>query len=232
MSEFAIALLVFLASHSIPASPGIRRRAVALVGERSYLILYAALSLGLLIWLISAAARAPHVPLWPASLGQYYLPLLAMPPALFLLIGGVLCPNPLSVSFSSRPYDPDRPGVVAITRHPVLWGFALWSLAHVVSNGDLVAVIMFGGFGLFAFAGMWLVDRRKRRALGARWAAIAAGTSIIPLLALLRGAARLEWRSPQLAATILLTVASYAALLWLHPWLFGVDPKLAIPGLH
>lgn len=226
MVEFFLTLALFLLSHSIPARPALRSRLTVLLGERTYVVLYSILSLGLLAWLISAATRAPYIPLWELSLGQYYAPVILMLPAFILFAGGAVSPNPLSISFSRRPFDPARPAIVAVTRHPILWGFALWAFAHVVPNGDLVSLIMFGGFGLFALAAMPLIDRRKRRDLGPDWETLAERTSAIPFLALLQKRTRL--RSP--GATLLVAIVGgmcvYLIMLWLHPWLFGPDPKI------
>ncbi len=226
MVEFFLALTLFLLSHSIPARPGLRTRLANLLGERTYVVLYSILSLGLLAWLISAATRAPYIPLWELALGQYYAPVILMLPAFILFVGGAINPNPLSISFIRRPFDPARPGVVAVTRHPILWGFALWAFAHVVPNGDLVSLIMFGGFGLFALAAMPLIDRRKRRGLGPDWETLAERTSAIPFLALLQGRTRLRSPGATLLVAIVGGICVYLTMLWLHPWLFGPDPKV------
>ncbi|MFC7538096.1 NnrU family protein [Sphingomonas sp. GCM10030256] len=209
MIEFLLALLVFLAAHSIPARPAVRSRFVAALGERPYLVLYSLLSIGLLAWLISAAVRAPVTPLWPTSLFTYYLALALMLPANWLLIGGLLTPNPVSISFRRRSFDPTRPGLVAVTRHPVLWGFALWALLHTIANGDLVSLIMFGGLLLFSLAGMRLLDRRRRRQLGeGEWRR-------------LRESGR-RWSAAQLLTTFGGGTLFYFAALHLHP-LWGPD---------
>ncbi|WP_447932456.1 NnrU family protein [Sphingopyxis fribergensis] len=226
MVEFFAALAIFLVSHSVPARPAMRSKCVALLGERPYLFVYSIVSLGLLAWLLSAASRAPYIALWEVSLAQYFAPIVLMVPAFFLFGGGAFCPNPLSVSFSRTRFDPARPGIVAITRHPLLWGFALWALAHMVPNGDLVSVMMFGGFGLFALLAMPLIDRRKRRALGPIWTELARQTSILPGAAWLSGRTVLRWRWHELLATLIATASLYAGLLWAHPYLFGPDPKI------
>lgn len=226
MLEFMAALAAFLVSHSIPASPGVRARLVARLGERGYLIGYSLLSLGLLAWLIGAAARAPVIVLWDLQLWQYHVPVTLMLPAFLLLAGGAISANPLSISFSRRRFDPERPGIVAITRHPILWAFVLWAFAHVIPNGDLVPVIMFGGFGSFALLAMPMIDSRKRRAMGARWQELARPTSVVPFAAVLAGRTPMRWRARELAATILVGCALYLALLWAHPVLFGPDPRI------
>lgn len=216
MTEFLLALAIFLAAHSIPASPGIRRRLVAATGERAYLLLYSLLSLGLLAWLISAAIRAPTVLLWPTGLGAYRLAVVLMVPASWLLVGGLGSPNPYSISLSRRPFDAERPGLVGWVRHPVLWGFAIWALVHAIANGDLVSLILFGGFLVFSLAGMKLIERRRKRQ------SCGEGALGSPLG---RG-----WKVGQLLATFGGGTLFYVVLLHAHPFLFGPNPAAVVFG--
>lgn len=55
------------------------------------------------------------------------------------------------------------------SRHPLLAALALWAAAHVVPNGDLAHLILFGTFAAFAFLGGRLIDRRKRHEMGPEW---------------------------------------------------------------
>lgn len=210
MPEFLLALAIFLAAHSIPARPTVRGRLVATVGERPYLLLYSLLSLALLAWLISAAVRAPTILLWPTTLGSYHLALALMLPASWLLVGGLASPNPFSISLSRRPFDPERPGIVGLVRHPVLWGFALWAFVHTVANGDLVSLILFGGFLLFSLAGMKIVGRRRTRGLE--------GTAAT------RQPTARGWTATQLLLTLGGGILFYLAALYAHPHVIGPNP--------
>lgn len=229
MTEFLLAFALFLLAHMLPARPGVRAALIGRLGERLYLVLYSALSLGLLVWLISAIWRAPYVALWPPAPWQHGLAIAVMPLALALFGAGVAVRNPLSINFLRQHGEAvgmtPQPGVLAVTRHPVLWGFALWAAVHLLANGDAVSVLLFGGLGGFALAGMPVLDRRRRRQLGAaRWAEIAAGTSVLPLAAVIAGRARPRPDARSLIGA-LLGLAVYAALLaGGHLWLFGVDP--------
>lgn len=224
MLEFLLALTAFLAAHVVPARTGLRGALVARFGERAYLFGYSLLSLALLAWLIAAAIRAPVVPLWPVSLSHYWIALVLMLPASMLIVGGAATSNPLSVSFASAGYDPAAPGLVGVTRHPLLWGFALWALAHVLPNGEAVPLIMFGGFGLFALSGMLIIDRRKRRQLGDEWERLAAPTSALPFAAWFRDPVARRWRAGAAVVTLAGGAALYLVLLWLHPRVIGPDP--------
>jgi uncharacterized membrane protein len=223
MTEFLLALAAFFLSHVLPQRLGWRDRIAARFGERAYVIGYSLLSLALLAWLIHAAVTAPVLLLWNTEPWHYHFALALMFPAALLFAGGAAAANPLSVAFRSEGYDPARPGILGVTRHPMLWAFALWSLAHLVPNGDFVSLVMFGGFALFAVAGMKLLDRRRRRRLGARWEELAAPTAVFPFAAYGRHGAR-RWSPASLAATLLGGTALYALALWLHPLVIGPDP--------
>jgi uncharacterized membrane protein len=223
MIEFLLALSAFLLAHAIPPLPSVRGRLVALFGRRIYLILYSGLSLVLLAWLITAAMRAPHVQVWYPLPWHAAIPVVVMPIALWLLIAGLAEGSPLSVSI--RPADATtEPGPMAsITRHPVLWGFFLWSVAHIPPTGHVVALILFGGMALLALAGMFALDRRARKRLGAeRWEMLAARSPLIPFAGISRGSSVLRAVVSWPAAAALLVYLWF--LLDGHRRLIGPDP--------
>lgn len=219
--EFTFAFLVFYGSHMIPARPTIRGRLVAVLGELFYLLLYAALSILLLAWLIGASARAPHVTLWERAAWQNLVPLILMLPACLLTSFGIGAKGGLSLgSRMQSPFDPARPGIAAITRHPLLWALAFWSLAHLAPNGDLAHGLLFGSFALTALLGMIAFDRRTRRRLGhTHWQDVLRTTAFIPLE---RGFFGRGLDHPWLRAA--LGVAIYCAILLVHAPIIGVSP--------
>jgi uncharacterized membrane protein len=224
-TEFIVAFVVFLISHALPARPGFRAAMVAKLGERFYLLAYVIASLAVLTWLIAAAGRAQPVELWPFENWQKWAPNLAMPLVCVIAAFGVGAANPLS--FGGNPnlaFDPQHPGIVGVVRHPLLWAIALWAAAHVVPNGDLAHVVLFGFFTLIALAGMVVIDRRKQRQLGSEdWQALAANTSFWPLASLLTG----RWKPPAISISpirLAAGVAAYLALLFCHAPIIGVSP--------
>lgn len=216
--EFIAAYGVFFLSHVIPVRPPVRPWVQDRLGKAGFTFSYSLLSLAVLAWLIGAAGRAPHLPLWGWAPWQVWVPLVVMLPVCVILALTIARPNPFSFGGArNEHFDPARPGIVRWTRHPLLAALTLWSAAHMVPNGDLAHVILFGAFALFALAGRWLIDRRKRREMGARWDALRAATAtaaLFPPPASKAGA----------AARLAAGVGLYALLLWLHPWLFGVSP--------
>ncbi|GMW07262.1 MAG: hypothetical protein AMXMBFR8_20580 [Nevskiales bacterium] len=222
---FQWALSVFLVSHVVVAVPAMRRHLTTRWSERGFLLGYSVMSTGLFTWLIISAMQAPTTALWPAALWAYWVPVILMPVALTLLGASVLTPNPLSIALVPGGLDPKRPGAVAVTRHPILWGLGLWGATHVPPNGDTVMLTLFGGLAFFAFTGMLIVERKKRRVLGEEgWRALAAGTSIIPFLAILSGRARFPTDLRTLAGGLLGAAAAVYLLAGGHLTLFHRDP--------
>jgi uncharacterized membrane protein len=227
--EFAAAFLAFLASHLLPARPPVRAALCALVGERVYVVVYSTASLVILGWLIAAAGRAPFVEVWEFAPWQTWAPNIAMPAACLLIAFGIGASNPFS--FGGRKeahFDPQRPGIAGVSRHPLLLAIVLWAASHTVPNGDLAHVILFGSFALAGVMGMLAIDRRMRRAMGAdRWQRLALGTSLLPCAALIAGRwrpdlARLSWRRLALGAVL------YGILALLHQPVIGVSSRLLL----
>ena len=225
-TPFTVAFVLFLASHAVPARPALRARLVRALGDRVYLLLYAGLSVVLLGWLIVAAARAPFVPLWTFEPWQLRVPAIVMPVAILLAACALGAPNPLSFGGArNERFDPAAPGVAGVVRHPLLWAIGLWAASHLVPNGDLAHVLLFGVFIAMAVAGMVALDRRHRRRCGeARWRVLAQATSNMPLGSLLDG----RWHPGRPTAGLLLRVvlglSVWIVLLALHPIVIGVSP--------
>jgi uncharacterized membrane protein len=221
--EVLAAFAAFLLSHALPARPALRRPLAAALGERGYLAAYSLVSLGVLAWLVSAAGRAPHVELWAYAPWQAWVPNLAMPLVCLLVAFGVAAPNPLSFGGRASGFDPQRPGIAGVARHPLLLAIALWAAAHAVPNGNLAHLLLFGAFAAFALLGMAVIDRRKRRLMGAEgWAALAARSSGWPLSAWFAG----RWRpsGPPSLLRLALGLLLWLLLLALHPAAIGVSP--------
>ncbi|MEK1886175.1 MAG: NnrU family protein [Phyllobacterium sp.] len=228
MTEFLIAFGAFLILHSVPAIAPIRQGLIERLGRPTYFITYSVVSLVILGWLIHATLYLDYVPLWDPQPWQAWTTMVTAPIGIFLVLAGLFSVNPLSLSIRR---GLRRGSIVAVTRHPVLWGFLIWAAAHLVPNGDLGGVLLFGGLALFCGAGFFIVERRGRRRLGEDWNRIARATSIVPLSAILGGRARLSVDAPMASALILTAALTYWLLAGGHTVLFVADPlALALPG--
>lgn len=221
--EYAAALALFLLSHRIPAALGLKSRLEAALGRAGYIAVFSVISTLLLYWVVLAAGRAPFVALWDQALWHRWAVNLAMPVVVALAAFGVAAPNPFAFEGRAAGFDPARPGIVGLTRQPLLWAMALWSAVHLLANGDLAHVILFGLFLGFSILGLRLVETRRRRTMGeAEWTRLAARTGLVPFATLASG----RWRPSGLPSVWRAAVAviAWAALLHLHAPVIGVSP--------
>jgi uncharacterized membrane protein len=220
-----VATLAFVGGHFILSSLPIRRLLIRAVGERRFVPVYSVAVTAAFIWMLWAYRAAPVVEVWTPHPGLAWVALVLMPIAIFLVVAGLTTRSPTMVGAermlaSGLPQTP-APGIIGITRHPFLWGTALWAAVHLAVNGDLANITLMAGILALSIGGMMHIDRRREESLGAAWGPVKLTTSLMPFAALAAGRTHIDWRGigwwrPSAALAI------YAALLLLHPWLFGV----------
>jgi uncharacterized membrane protein len=220
------ATLAFVGGHFLLSSRPVRPLLNARFGERGFRLVYSAVMVATLVWMLAAYRSAPFVPVWDPAPVLGWVPLLVMPLASILLVAGLTSPNPTLVG-GERFLDgaPGSPavGILSITRHPFLWGTGLWALSHLLANGDLASMAMMSGIAVLSFGGMRHIDLRRESNLGASWGPMKLTTSVLPFAAALTGRTKVDWRGigwwrPALGLVV------YAALLHLHSGLIGVSP--------
>lgn len=222
MTKLFIAAAVFLAAHYVSSTP-LRGRLIAALGTNGYLLLYSAVAFATLGGMVWAYYRAPFVGFWHVP-ALRYVPLAVMPIALVLLVSGLLTRNPTLVGAERllQSAEPAR-GILRVTRHPLMWGIALWAASHVLARGDAAATVFFGSFLVLALTGTGLIDHRKRATLGKDWERFAGVTSNVPFAAIAAGRNHFSAREVGWGR-LLAGLALYALVLWLHPLLFGARP--------
>lgn len=192
-----LGVLVFLAVHLVPMTPAWREALVGRLGEGPYKAGFALLSLAGLIGAIWAYRYTPHMPLWPS------------PPALRVLTAILMLAAVAGFACAKAPWGK------RIVRHPMLWGIGLWGIAHLLSNGDLAGLVLFGGMAVFGFLWQGLTDRRDAEVDAKGFEETQRTTSLMPFA---RWGARGD---PVTLRPLLIGAVVYGALILLHPWLFG-----------
>ncbi len=214
---------VFFLLHLFPATP-LRGRLIAFAGEGPYSGVFSLLSIIALWWLVRAFEATPFGGnFWAEPAWWLWLEAAIVLFALMLIVGGLLTPNPSAPGGGKLIGQQDLThGVFAVTRHPVMWGIAIWAIAHAISEATVRGFVFFGTFAATALIGSWLQQRRKKAEIPA-WAGFEARTSYLPFLAIIQGRAKLSlkaigwWR-------IAVAVILWAAILHFHDRLFGVQP--------
>jgi uncharacterized membrane protein len=223
MANLVAAVVFFLGIHFGVSGTALRGRLVKLMGERAFRGLFALTSVAGLIWLIRAYATAPYIRTWGRLIE---LDVLAQPlmliAALFVVVG-VSTPSPTTAGMESQLTRAVQVrGITRITRHPFLWGVALWAFVHFVINGDVAAALVFGSLLLLAVVGTSSIDAKRRNAFGASWEHFSRETSNVPFAAILQRRNHF-WPALREIGFVrpLIAVTVFIALFQLHGRLFG-----------
>jgi len=226
MTPLIAAAVFFVAIHVGIAGTRIRDALVQRMGENAYLGLFSLLSIAGITGLCWAYSAAPTV--WIATPAGWTRPLalvLVFVAFLFVVIG-VTTPSPTSTGGDARIEEDNAvSGILRITRHPFLWGVALWAGAHLLANPHAASLVLFASLLVLALGGPPSIDRKRARRFGDRWKPFAAVTSSVPFAAIRAGRNRLVLSEIGVARWIL-AIGLFGIFLWVHPWLFGVP---AIP---
>lgn len=231
LGHLGIAAAFWILIHLGLAASPLRAAIVARIGTRGFQGLFSLLSAAGLAWLAwsyrSAMQPDAFYGLRVVDGWMLWVPLIAMPFALLLLVGSLTVPNPTLTQGERALAQPEAArGILRVTRHPMLWAFTLWALAHLIAKGDAASLMFFGSFALVAINGMHSIDRKRAASDPKNWARFAAATSILPFAAIASGRNRLVF--PELGWwRIGLAFAAWAVILLVHPYVFGVA---AFPG--
>jgi uncharacterized membrane protein len=222
MTLLIVAALVWIGVHIGIAGTRLREVLVGRIGDGAFRGVFSAVSIAAIVFLVMAWRGSSTEPLWYAPPWLRWLLVAAMLVAFLLFVASVSTPNPTMIGPAGAATRPPR-GIQRITRHPMLWSFAIWAAVHIIGNGDTAAIVFFGAFLVTALAGMPSIDGKLARRDPATWQALSAATSILPFGAIAQGRNRLVlreigWLTP------LIALIAWALLLHLHPWLFGVAP--------
>ncbi len=185
MSFLIAGVIIFFGVHLVSACTRCRENLAGRLGENGYRAVFVAGSVVGFLLIATGTAYVEFVPLYdPPGWGRQAAVVLM--PVAFILLAALLLPT----------------NIKRFTRHPLLWSFTIWSAAHLLANGDLGSVLLFGSFGLYSLFSMWSLNRR--RAVKSTTAHSLARDALV----------------------VVVGVVVYGAVAYLHPYLFGV-PALA-----
>ncbi|MBX9903638.1 MAG: NnrU family protein [Burkholderiales bacterium] len=190
MTYLILGLIFFLGIHSTRiVADGFRTRSIVRSGLLPWKGVYALVSIAGFVLLV-----------WGYGQARYESAVLYNPPQFMRHVAGLLML--VSLVLVAAAYVP-RNHIKAALGHPMFAGIKLWAFAHLLSNGRLADVLLFGTFLAWAVAG-FIVSRKRDRAAGTVYPA---GTGLRTLL------------------TVIVGVGAWAVLVsGLHLWLIGVSP--------
>lgn len=209
MIELVLALATFVGTHFLLSHP-LRAPLVARLGESKFLGLYSLVAFATLFWVVRAFRTAPvGAPLYDAPERLWAVASLVMLLASILLIGSFVR-NPAFPQPGASGSIPEAQGVFRLTRHPMMWSFALWSLAHALVSPRPPVLALTAGIALLSLWGAALQDGKKAGLHGERWTDWTARTSFVPFA-----------RSAAYPGSLVLIggVVLWLAATWAHPLL-------------
>lgn len=178
----ALASAAFVGTHFLMSHP-LRAPLVGAMGERGFAAFYSLVALATFGWMVwaypAASAEKPQL-LWDAGRPGFVIATLLMWLGSVLFMGS-LRRNPAF----PRPGKPiarigEPTGVFSITRHPMMWGFALWAATHAIVNPTAASLVICVAIALLALVGGAAQDSKKTKLLGDSWAEWRSKTSFVP----------------------------------------------------
>ena len=188
MLILVLGLVLFLGVHLVPTTPQARADLRMRMGEGPYMAAFSVISLVGLVLIVWGFSRVLHggydVRLWSPPVWTRHIAFALMPFA-FILLAAAYIPSHIRTK----------------AKHPMLAAVKIWALAHLLANGDLAGLLLFGSF--LAWAIYDRISVKRRGALG-------------PL------GARQGGYGGDLAAVVIGLAAYVFMLLWGHAHLIGI----------
>ena len=136
-------IIIFFGMHLLPGLVAFRRKLITGLGENVYQGLFAVVSLVGFVLIIVGKSKANFQPVYD-------------PPSWTVHIAAVLMV--ISFIFLASAYM--KSNIKRFTAHPMLWGVTFWSCAHLIANGDLASILLFGSFGIYSLYDMYSANKR------------------------------------------------------------------------
>ena len=223
MTMVLIAAVAFVGTHFLLSHP-LRGPLVARLGEKGFLGLYSLVAFATLGWLVVAYRSASVTDiLWQVGDGLWAVASVTMLLAAILLMGSFVG-NPAMPDPEGRLRAPaEAKGVFAITRHPMMWSFALWSISHILVYPVAKNIILALAILILALVGAALQDRKKEALKADVWTQWEARTSYWPFAAIAAGRARFgRFGMHALAGGLVVWLAATWAHIPLAGWDAGI----------
>ena len=190
MALLILGIVLFLGLHLIRVvAPGLRTSLIASLGEGGWKIAYSIASIVALIVLIYGFGQARDMtPIWSPPFWMSHITIL-------LMLFAMIC---LAVSLLPAGY------IAVKTKHPIVLSVKIWALAHLLSNGDGAAILLFAAFLAWGVILRISLKRRER----------AGEITLRPFVS-----AKYDLYAIVIGAVV------WALIIWkLHAWIIGVSP--------
>jgi uncharacterized membrane protein len=214
LATLIAAATAFVGAHFALSHP-LRAPLVRVTGEKAFPALYSLVALATFGWMVMAfRVVPPAASLWNGmETGPWAIATVLMLLASVLLVGSFLgnpaLPAPGAAALAAKgPH-----GVFHVTRHPMMWSFALWSAAHVLVSPTPRVIVLSLAVAALALLGSHMQDRKKEVLMGAAWSGWEERASYWPRLSALGKAGAVPWLGG---------IALWLGATWVHGWLIAM----------
>jgi uncharacterized membrane protein len=198
--------IAFVGTHFAMSHP-LRGAMVKVLHPAGFQIAYSLVSFATLGWVYFAFRAAPAADLPGSGEAGWIIATVLVLPAVVLLAGSLVGNPALPTPMAQEQARAEPRGVFRVTRHPMMWGIALWAASHMVLLWSLRTMITAFAMAVLALVGAHLQDRKKEVLMGEAWAMWESRTSFWPRWSALPGVGALPW-----AVGLIL----FVFLSWLH----------------
>lgn len=200
------ASIAFVGTHFALSHP-LRAPLVGALGDGGFMALYSVVAAGCMAWMYFAFTAAPGADLGGSGEIGWVIATILTLPALVLFLGSLRGNPALPAPGADVLAQREPAGVMAVTRHPMMWGFALWALSHIILFWSWRTMIVAGAILILALVGARMQDRKKEALMGAAWQEWEAKTTYWPRWGRLAGAGAVLW---------LVAIAAWAGISYWH----------------
>ena len=157
------------------------------------MVLYSLVSAATLTWVYFAFKAAPTADLPGTGQLGWIIATALMIPALVLFASSFAGNPALPAPGAAAQAQSEPCGVFRVTRHPMMWSFAIWAASHIILFYSWRTMITAASMGVLALVGAHLQDRKKRTLMGGAWLTWESRTSFWPRLAKIFSVGLIWW---------------------------------------
>ncbi len=215
LAHLIAAALAFVGAHFALSHP-LRPALVKRLGSSGFQGLYSLVAVATFGWMLLAFRLVPPQPAlpWDGTAAPLWIVATLLMLAASVLLVGSFRGNPALPQPNAKALARHRPkAVFRITRHPMMWSFALWSAAHVLVSPTGRVIVLSSAVGFLALVGAHLQDRKKEVLMGDAWSIWERRTRYWPQLRGFAAAGAVPWLGG---------IALWLGATWAHGWLIAV----------
>ena len=208
LTPLLAASVTFIGTHFAMSHP-LRRPMVSVLGEKGFQGVYSLVSIAVVVWMYFAFKAAPAgTPLWTGFDDASWAAGSAVALLALVFHAGSFVGNPAMAMPGAEKAACAKPGgLFRVTRHPMMWGFVMLGLAHMIAAPTARSLVIAVTIIVLALLGAHLQDRKKRELMGEAWVIWEQHTSYWPRLGGLLRAGWMPW---------MIGILLWLGLSWLH----------------